>query len=58
MIKTSKLRMPKHLENQKIPMVGGTQKELAKMTKIRESTISDIVRGTRTFLNYGHLKKL
>jgi len=35
-----------------------TQKELAEKTNIRESTISDIVRGTRTVLNYSHLEKI
>lgn len=35
-----------------------TQKELAKMTGIRESTISDIVRNTRTGVNYEHLSKI
>lgn len=35
-----------------------TQKELAQKTNIRESTISDIVRGTRTVLNYSHLEKI
>lgn len=35
-----------------------TQKELSEITKIRESTISDIVRGTRTVLNYEHLEKI
>lgn len=35
-----------------------TQKELSQMTKIRESTISDIARGTRTVLNYDHLERI
>lgn len=35
-----------------------TQKELAKQTGIRESTISDLVRGTRTVLNYSYLTKI
>ena len=35
-----------------------TQKKLSEITKIRESTISDIVRGTRTVLNYEHLEKI
>ena len=35
-----------------------TQKELAKMANIRESTISDIVRGTRTVINFEHLGKI
>ncbi|SCX63466.1 helix-turn-helix domain-containing protein [Lysinibacillus fusiformis] len=32
-----------------------TQKELAKLANVRESTISDIVRGTRTVINFNHL---
>ena len=35
-----------------------TQKELAKRSGIRESTISDIVRGTRTVINFEHLSKV
>lgn len=35
-----------------------TQKELSEKTKIREATISDIVRGSRTVLNYEHLEKI
>lgn len=35
-----------------------TQKELSEKTKIREATISDIVRGARTVLNYEHLEKI
>lgn len=35
-----------------------TQKELSERTRIREATISDIVRGTRTVLNYEHLEKI
>ncbi|WP_141232358.1 helix-turn-helix domain-containing protein [Niallia circulans] len=35
-----------------------TQKELSERTKIREATISDIVRGSRTVLNYEHLEKI
>ena len=34
------------------------QKQLAEMTGIRESTISDIVRGSRTVINYEHLAKI
>lgn len=35
-----------------------TQKELAKATGIRESTISDIVRETRTVMNYAHIEAI
>lgn len=35
-----------------------TQKELAQKSKIREGTISDIVRGTRTVINFEHLAKI
>lgn len=34
------------------------QKKLAQMAGIRESTISDIVRGTRTVINFEHLSKI
>lgn len=34
------------------------QKQLAEMTGIRESTISDIVRGSRTVMNFEHLAKI
>ena len=37
---------------------GMTQKKLAEMAGIRESTISDIVRGTRTVINFEHLGKI
>ncbi|MEZ3471611.1 MAG: helix-turn-helix transcriptional regulator [Lachnospiraceae bacterium] len=37
---------------------GITQKKLAEMSGIRESTISDIVRGTRTVINFEHLSKI
>lgn len=37
---------------------GITQKKLAQMSGIRESTISDIVRGTRTVINFEHLSKI
>lgn len=37
---------------------GITQKKLAQMSGIRESTISDIVRGTRTVINFEHLSKV
>ena len=37
---------------------GITQKKLAERSGIRESTISDIVRGTRTVINFEHLSKI
>lgn len=35
-----------------------TQKRLAEITKIRESTISDIIRGSRTVLNFNHISRI
>lgn len=35
-----------------------SQKKLAEMSGIRESTISDIVRGTRTVINFEHLSRI
>ena len=35
-----------------------SQKKLADMSGIRESTISDIVRGTRTVINFEHISKI
>lgn len=35
-----------------------TQKTLARITGIRESTISDITRGTRTVMNFEHISKI
>lgn len=35
-----------------------TQKKLAEIASIRESTISDIVRGTRTVINFEHLSRI
>lgn len=35
-----------------------SQKKLAEISGIRESTISDIVRGTRTVINFEHLSKI
>lgn len=35
-----------------------TQKRLAELSGIRESTISDIARGTRTVINVTHLAKI
>ena len=37
---------------------GMTQKTMAQLSGIRESTISDIVRGTRTVINFEHLSKI
>lgn len=37
---------------------GITQKKLAELAGVRESTISDIVRGTRTVINFEHLGKI
>lgn len=37
---------------------GITQKRLAELAGVRESTISDIVRGTRTVINFEHLGKI
>lgn len=37
---------------------GITQKKLAELAGVRESTISDIVRGTRTVINFEHLAKI
>ena len=37
---------------------GITQKELSKLTGIRESTISEIVRESKTVLNFEHLARL
>lgn len=35
-----------------------TQKELSQLSGVREATISDIVRGTRTVINFEHLSKI
>ncbi len=48
-----KLKVKELLEERNI-----TQKKLAQMSGIRESTISDIVRGTRTVINFEHLSKI
>lgn len=42
-----KLKVKEALESRKL-----SQKKLAEMSGIRESTISDIVRGTRTVINF------
>ncbi len=48
-----KLRIKELLEDK-----GITQKKLAELAGVRESTISDIVRGTRTVINFEHLGKI
>lgn len=48
-----KLKVKELLEERNI-----TQKKLAQISGIRESTISDIVRGTRTVINFEHLSKM
>ena len=48
-----KLKVKELLEERNI-----TQKKLAQISGIRESTISDIVRGTRTLINFEHLSKI
>ena len=37
---------------------GITQKKLAELAGVRVSTISDIVRGSRTVINFEHLSKI
>lgn len=48
-----KIRL-KDLINEK----GITQKRLAEMAGLRETTISEIARGARTAINYKHLEKI
>ena len=48
-----KLRVKELLDEKEI-----TQKKLAEMAGVRESTISDIVRGSRTVINFEHLGKI
>lgn len=48
-----KLKVKEALESRKL-----SQKKLAEMSGIRESTISAIVRGTRTVINFEHLSKI
>lgn len=48
-----KLKVKEALESRKL-----SQKKLAEMSGIRESTISDIVRGTRTVINFEYLSKI
>lgn len=35
-----------------------TQKKLSELSGVRESTISDIVRGSRTLINFEHFEKI
>ncbi len=37
---------------------GITQKQLAEMTGLRENTIGEIARGTKTAINFKHLEKI
>lgn len=48
-----KLKVKDALEKREL-----SQKRLAEMSGIRESTISDIVRETRTVINFEHLSKI
>jgi transcriptional regulator with XRE-family HTH domain len=48
-----RIRLKDILEENKIK-----QKQLAEMTGIRESTISDICRGSRTVMNFEHIAKI
>lgn len=48
-----KLKVKEALDKRKL-----SQKKLAEMSGVRESTISDIVRGTRTVINFEHLSKI
>ena len=48
-----KLKVKEALESRKL-----SQKKLAEMSGIREYRISDIVRGTRTVINFEHLSKI
>ena len=48
-----KLKVKEALESRKL-----SQKKLSEMSGILESTISDILRGTRTVINFEHLSKI
>lgn len=48
-----KLKLKKLLEDREM-----TQLELSKLSGVRQSTISDIVRGARTVINFEHLSKI
>lgn len=47
------LKLKKLLEDREM-----TQLELSKLSGVRQSTISDIVRGARTVINFEHLSKI
>lgn len=46
-------KLKKILEEKKI-----SQKQLSQLSGVRESTLSDIVRGVRTVINFEHLSKI
>lgn len=50
---TVRIRLKELLEKR-----GIKQKQLAEMTGIRESTISDICRESRTVMNFEHISKI
>jgi len=50
---TVRLKVKQLLEKRKI-----TQKDLARETGLRENTISEICRGTKTVINFEHLSKI
>lgn len=50
---TIKIRLKELLEEKML-----TQKKLSELTGIRESTISDIARGSRTVMNFQHIAKI
>lgn len=47
------IKLKQILDDRKI-----TQKELASLSGVREATISDIIRGTRTVINFNHLASI
>lgn len=46
-------KLKKILEEKKL-----SQKQLSQLSGVRESTLSDIVRGVRTVINFEHLSKI
>lgn len=46
-------KLKKILEEKKM-----SQKQLSQLSGVRESTLSDIVRGARTVINFEHLSKI
>lgn len=50
---TVEIKLKHLLEEKKM-----TQMELSKISGVRQSTISDIVRGSRTVINFEHLSKI